>query len=81
MDFRYSRFDPLRKRLEDLLRTLESVFNHLILQTNGDVDAALEHLDRLGQRYGLLNDQFTIEDFKKYLEKKRSIEKVSGGTM
>ena len=81
MDFRYSRFDPLRKRLEDLLRTLESVFNHLILQTNGDVDAALEHLDRLGQRYGLLNDQFTIEDFKKYLEKKRSIEKVSGGTL
>ena len=79
MDYRYSKFDPLRQALQRLIEQLQNIFNHLILQTNGDVDEALEYLEYFGERYGLFNEKFTIEDFKKFLEKDRQIQSDGGG--
>ncbi|MBI4585570.1 MAG: hypothetical protein HY717_16270 [Planctomycetes bacterium] len=81
MDYRYSRFDPLLQALKDLLRRLMAIFNYLILQTDGDVEEALEHLERFGKRYGFFNERFTIEDFKKYLQKEQIVEKILQGSL
>lgn len=79
MDYRYSKFDPRKLALQKLLDQLQNIFNQLILQTNGDVEEALEYLEYFGERYGFFNESFTIEDFKKYLEKDRQIQKAAGG--
>src|SRR5262245_35790773 len=73
MEFRYSKYDPaavaLRKRIEDL----ERIFRQLLLVTDGDVEQALKHLERIGKRYGLLDKSFGIEDFKRWLERKNLV--------
>ncbi len=79
MDFRYSKFDPRKLALKQLLEKLQEIFNYLVLQTGGDIETALEYLKYIGERYGLFNDGFTIEDFKKYLERQNQIRRdVSG---
>src|SRR5881409_3593571 len=81
MEFRYSRFDPLLRALRHLLRQLMEIFNYLIVQTDGNVEEALQLLDRLGRQYGFFNDKFTIDDFKKYLQKDKTIEKDGLGNL
>ncbi|HEX5053847.1 MAG TPA: VWA domain-containing protein [Planctomycetota bacterium] len=78
MEFRYTRFDPELARLEELLHKLERIFNELLLLTDGDVEASLAHLDRIGKRYGWFHPKFTIEDFRRWLER-RGIVRVEGG--
>lgn len=81
MDWRYSKFDPSLRDLKELLKKLLSVFNQLLLHTDGDVEKALRYLDELGRRYGLFNDRFTIEDFKKFLERDNSIARDGRGRL
>jgi uncharacterized protein with von Willebrand factor type A (vWA) domain len=80
MEFRYSKYDAaaqqLRKRIEDL----ERIFRQLLLVTDGDVEQALRHLERIGKRYGLFDQRFGIEDFKRWLERKQLVrERAEGG--
>lgn len=70
MQYRYSRFDPSIARLGELLKNLERVFNELLLLTDGDVEQALEHLERVGKRYRWLDKSFGIDDFKRWLERR-----------
>jgi uncharacterized protein with von Willebrand factor type A (vWA) domain len=81
VDWRYSKFDPLLRDLKELLRKLLAIFNQLLLHTDGDVEEALRHLDQIGRRYGFFNEQFTIEDFKKFLEKDNAIARDRRGRM
>lgn len=78
MEFRYTRFDPEMARLGELLERLERIFNELLLFTDGDVEAALGHLEKIGKRYRWFNEQFTIDDFRRWLEK-RGIVRAEGG--
>ncbi len=81
MEFRYSRFDPRLERLKKLLERLERVFNHLLLQTDGNVESALRYLEQLGKRYGFFDQHFGIDDFKRWLEGKQLVQRGQGGTL
>jgi len=80
VDFRYSKYDAAAAELRQRIADLERVFRHLLIATDGDVDQALKHLARIGKRYGLLDDKFGIEDFKRWLERKRLVEARGDGT-
>lgn len=79
MEFRYTRFDPELARLRELLEKLERIFNELLLVTDGDVDASLDHLERIGKRYRWFNEQFTIDDFRRWLERRNIVQPPAGG--
>jgi len=73
MDWRYSKFDPSLRDMKERLQRLLSIFNQLLLHVDGDVEQALQYLEQLGKRYGMFDDKFTIEDFKKFLERENRI--------
>ena len=81
MDYRYAQFDPRFADRKQLIAKLEQLFEHLLLKTNGDVEEALLWLEQIGERYGFFSDAFTIEDFKRFLEKKRSVARDGTGRM
>lgn len=81
MDVRYGRHDPGRERLEALLRKLERLYQHLLLQTDGQVEPALRHLDRLGRRYGLFPQGFGIDDFRRWLERRKLVQRGPRGAL
>lgn len=79
MDWRYSRFDRKAKQLEELLKQLKSIFDQLLLHVDGDVDAALDALARLGKRHGWFDSEFGIEQFKAWLLQQGSIARAERG--
>jgi uncharacterized protein with von Willebrand factor type A (vWA) domain len=81
MDWRYSKFDPTLRDLKALLARLLSIFNQLLLHTDGDVEAALHYLEQIGRRHGFFDERFTIEDFKKFLEQQKSIARDRRGRL
>ena len=44
------------------LEELTSLFSYLLLQTNGDVEEAIEWLRNLGEEYGLFDDNLSIDE-------------------
>jgi hypothetical protein len=81
MDWRYSKFDPSLRDMKERLKRLLAIFNQLLLHVDGDVEQALDYLDQVGRRYGLLDAKLTIEDFKKFLEKENAIARDRRGRM
>jgi uncharacterized protein with von Willebrand factor type A (vWA) domain len=81
VDFRYQAFDPRLHDLAKFLQQLEKIFQHLLLQTDGDVDEALSWLEKLGERYGWFSERFSIDDFRRWLEKRRMVAAAPGGGM
>lgn len=82
MRFLYRRFDPRRHGREERFRHLRKLFHVLLLETAGDVDSALYWLERIGQRHGWFDDNYTFEDFRKALIEEgtiRSGPKKDGG--
>ncbi|MEZ6037622.1 MAG: hypothetical protein R3F29_09085 [Planctomycetota bacterium] len=77
MDYRYAAFDHEQARMRELLQRLERIYNELMLLTDGDVEAALEHLEKIGERYGWFDEDFTIDDFRRWLER-RGMVRVEG---
>jgi len=75
MYWRYSKTSDLRRLLRDLFR----IFRQLLVIFDGDVEAALEYLDRVGQQYGLWRDDFSIEDFKELLERSGEAARTAAG--
>lgn len=79
MEYRYARFDVEFERLKELLERLERVFNELLLLTDGDVDQALKHLERVARRYGWFNESFGIDDFRRWLEQRGFVRPAASG--
>ena len=79
MRFRYSQWQGEWWDNEEFRRALTNLYHHLLLQSDGDVDEALRHLERIGEYYGFFNDKFTVEDFKKWLESTDAIREVQPG--
>ncbi|MCZ6602833.1 MAG: VWA domain-containing protein [Planctomycetota bacterium] len=78
MRFRYSKWEESaedrRRRFENLLR----LYRELLLRTDGDAEEALRLLEMYGKRFGLFSAQYTIDDFKKDLERAGEIERRGG---
>ena len=81
MDYRYVEYDPLLHGLRDLLARLKALFEHLLLQTDGDVEEALRWLEQIGNRYGMFGERFDIEDFKRWLQDQRDVAPAPDGTL
>ncbi|MDG1490762.1 MAG: VWA domain-containing protein [Planctomycetota bacterium] len=79
MKFSYREFDPSEGSLRDLLKRLEALYNDLLLQADGDPEQALEWMETIAARYPLLPDGFTMEDFRRHLEKQRWVEATVDG--
>ena len=69
------RYQKWNEKLEHqaTLKSLMKLFNHLLLQANGDVDQALEWMEYLNRKYGFFNDELTMEDFKAYLDEQQFV--------
>jgi uncharacterized protein with von Willebrand factor type A (vWA) domain len=78
VDFRYSKWDERLIRNVNFLRNLLSLYNRLLLMTDGNVDEALRALEELGERFGFFNSEFTPEDFRKHLLESDAVQEVSG---
>jgi uncharacterized protein with von Willebrand factor type A (vWA) domain len=72
-DFRYRAYDPREASLRNLTDTLRRIFNELLLRTSGDVEEALRYLQHIAERNGLIDDQFSMDDFRELLERERTI--------
>ncbi|MCZ7644373.1 MAG: VWA domain-containing protein [Planctomycetota bacterium] len=75
MRFLYGRWDQQRERQEQLLKDLFKLFRQLLAKTAGDVEQALEWLDKIAERYGIWGEDLDLEKFKKLLEKDGEIAK------
>ncbi len=79
VDYRYLQFDADASSRERLLRYLHTVFNDLLLQTQGDVEEALRYLRHLADRYKVFDDSLSLEDFRRYLESQNAIARDTRG--
>ncbi len=78
MDFRYSEWDDKILRDLNFLKNLLSLYNRILLMTDGNVDEALRAMEDLGERFGFFNEKFTLADFKKQLLDQEAIKEVNG---
>jgi Ca-activated chloride channel homolog len=81
VDFRYSKWDERLTQNLNFLRNILSLYNRLLLMTDGDVDEALRALGDLGERFGFFNPKFSLDDFKKHLKEQEAIQEVNGKTV
>jgi Ca-activated chloride channel homolog len=80
MKFRYSEWDEALAEQLRAFQTLRSLFNQLLLQTDGDVDEAFRWLEYLKEK-GLLPANFDIDAFRAQLEKENVIRQDGGGSV
>lgn len=73
MRFLYERYDPARHGRAALERFLSRIFHQLLLRTDGDVDEALRWMQILAEKHDLFPPGYTLEDFKKKLERDREV--------
>ena len=79
MRFRYRAWQGGSFGDPEFLKALLNLYHQLLLQTNGDVDRALEALEQIGERYGFFGKDFDIEQFKDWLKKNDAVREVEPG--
>ncbi|MFQ5653924.1 MAG: VWA domain-containing protein [Planctomycetota bacterium] len=79
MRIRYLDWKEGSRRFLDRRKLLKRLFAHLLIQEDGDAERALELLRRIGERYGIFDDDFTFEDFKREILAERLVEATPGG--
>jgi Ca-activated chloride channel family protein len=75
---RYSRWTEQSMTDEQRLQSLIKLFNFLTLKTSGDVEEAIEWLRELGRRYGIFDEDLTLEDLIAKLKEMGILEEVRG---
>jgi Ca-activated chloride channel family protein len=78
--FRYSDWDDALEKALRQYQTLKALFQHLLLQTDGDVDEAFRWLEHLKQR-GILPPDFDLDAFRAELEKENLIRQEGDRTV
>ena len=73
MRIRYLDWREGTRRFADRLKLLDQLFAHLLVQEDGNVEAALRWLEEIGERYQLFDDDLTFDDYKQRLEDRRVI--------
>ena len=79
MQFDYSRWKGPRPEDLEFIKQLMEIYRNLLLQTGGDVEEALQWMERFGDQYGFFNEKFGIADFKKMLEQTGEVERTPKG--
>jgi len=79
MRFRYGAWQGGSFGDPEFLKALLNLYHQLLLQTNGDVDRALEALAEIGERYGFFGENFDIEKFKEWLKKNDAVREIEPG--
>jgi len=75
MRLQYSRWRPGSATDERRLEQMISLFSHLVMQTSGNVEEALEWLRELGREYGLFDEHLSPEEL---IEKLREMGIIEG---
>jgi uncharacterized protein with von Willebrand factor type A (vWA) domain len=76
MHWRFGKASSIAGLLRDLLR----IFRRLLVVLDGDVEEALDALDRIAQRYRLWRPDFGIDDFKELLQRRgEAVRGAAGG--
>ncbi len=75
--FRYEAFDAEFLRRIKELASLMALFQHLLLQANGDVERTLQYMKRLQQK-GYLDPKADLERFRRSLEDEKIISQEHG---
>ncbi|MEZ6197224.1 MAG: VWA domain-containing protein [Planctomycetota bacterium] len=65
---------------EERFRRLLPLFEMLLLRSGGDVDTALDWLERVAERYGWFDEAYGIDDFRRDLERDGRV-RLEGGTL
>ena len=79
MNFRYSQWRPDAATDEQRLQQLISLFSFLTVQTNGDVEEALEWLKQIAEEYGLFDENMSMDDLIDKLREMGLIEDLKTG--
>ena len=74
-DFQYTKWIPDANSHQAKLEELIGMLNYIMIQTNGDVEEAIDWMKFLDNRYGILGDVMNFEEFVKMLEEQGLIEK------
>ena len=78
MKFIYSRWTDQSLTDEQRLEKLFSLFSYILLQTNGEVNEALDWLRQLDEKYDLFDEKFSFGEFIDKLKEKGYIEDSEG---
>jgi Ca-activated chloride channel homolog len=76
MRFQYSKWREDSLTDEQRLESLISLFSHLLVKSDGDVDEAIEWLKQLGEEYGLFDEEMTLAELIEELKRKGLIEEI-----
>lgn len=78
MEIVYSKWLPDSKTDESRLEDLLSIFSSILVQTNGDIDEALDWLEQMGIEYQLFDKDLTFGDFVDELKRQGYIAEKEG---
>lgn len=76
MRFLYTKWTPQSQTDEQRLQSLMQLFSHLLVQTSGDVEEAMEWLRQLAEEYGIFDENLSMEDLIAKLKEMGIIEEV-----
>jgi Ca-activated chloride channel homolog len=76
MRFLYTKWTPQSQTDEQRLQSLMQLFSHLLIQTSGDVEEAMEWLKQLAEEYGIFDENLSLEDLIAKLKEMGIIEEV-----
>jgi uncharacterized protein with von Willebrand factor type A (vWA) domain len=74
----YSKWTESSLTDEQRLEKLFSLFSYILIQTNGDVEEALDWLNQLDDRYQFFDKNFSVQDFISKLKEKGYIDENDG---
>ncbi len=77
MRFLYTKWTPQSQTDEQRLQGLMQLFSHLLVQTSGDVEEAMEWLRQLAEEYGIFDENLSMEDLVQKLKEMGIIEEVN----
>jgi uncharacterized protein with von Willebrand factor type A (vWA) domain len=75
--FLYTKWTPQSQTDEQRLQNLMQLFSHLLIQTSGDVEEAMEWLRQLAEEYGIFDENLSMEDLIAKLKEMGIIEEVN----
>src|SRR4030095_11556291 len=78
MKFIYSKWTERSLTDEQRLEKLFSLFSYILLQTNGDVNEALDWLSQLDEQYKLFDAEMSLSEFIDQLKEKGYIDEADG---